>query len=222
MLRTAVASAAFARVALASAAWLTHDFRTWTQEGARRYEVAQVPVPAPAVEMLVPGVGQRALPELLAADGAVTLVDFVYTGCRSVCAALGTVFQQLQARIRAGEAGTTGAARAPVRLLSISFDPARDDVAALARYASTLNARADTWRFATVADPRGLEPLLRRFRVVVIPDGLGGFEHNAALLVVDRRGRLVRIFDYDRADDALGFARAIAGGGADGRGGVDG
>lgn len=216
MLRTAVATAAFVLVALASAAWLTHDFRTWTQEGARRYEVAQQPVPAPAVEMLVPGVGPRALPDLLAADGAVTLVDFVYTDCRSVCAALGTAFQQLQARIRAGESGTPGAARAPVRLLSISFDPARDDVATLARYASSMNARADTWRFATVADARHLEPLLRRFRVVVIPDGLGGFEHNAALLVVDRRGRLVRIFDYDRIDDALGFARAIAEGGADG------
>src|SRR5690606_3082949 len=123
---------------------------------------------------------------------------------------------------RAGESGTPGAARAPVRLLSISFDPARDDVATLARYASSMNARADTWRFATVADARHLEPLLRRFPVVVIPDGLGGFEHNAALLVVDRRGRLVRIFDYDRIDDALGFARAIAEGGADGRGGVDG
>ncbi|MBX3590398.1 MAG: SCO family protein [Burkholderiaceae bacterium] len=222
MLRTAVASAAFALVALASAAWLTHDFRTWTQEAARRYEVAQAPVPAPAVQMLVPGVGRRALADLLAADGAVTLVDFVYTGCQSVCASLGSAFQQLQARIRAAEAGAAGAARAPVRLLSISFDPARDDVATLERYASALNARADTWRFATVADARRLEPLLRRFRVVVIPDGLGGFEHNAALLVVDQRGRLVRIFDYDRIDDALGFARAIAERGADGWRGADG
>lgn len=74
----------------------------------------------------------------------------------------------------------------------------------------------DTWRFATVADPRELAPLLRQFRVIVIPDGLGGYEHNAALLVVDPRGRLVRIFDYDRIDDALGFARAIAADGAHG------
>ncbi|MCO5106685.1 MAG: SCO family protein [Burkholderiaceae bacterium] len=213
MLRTAVASAAFALLALAAAAWLTHDFRTWTQEGARRYEVAREPVPAPSVEVLVPGLGERALPDLLASEGAATIVDFFYTDCRSVCAALGTAFQQLQARIRAGEAG---AARAEVRLLSISFDPARDDVDVLARYASEMNARADTWRFATVADARSLAPLLRRFRVVVIPDGLGGFEHNAALLVVDPRGRLIRIFDYDRIDDALGFARAIAAGGADG------
>lgn len=42
----------------------------------------------------------------------------------------------------------------------------------------------DTWRFATVADRRELAPLLRQFRVTVIPDGLGGYGHNAALLVV--------------------------------------
>jgi protein SCO1/2 len=46
-----------------------------------------------------------------------------------------------------------------------------------------------------------------RFQVVVIPDGMGGFEHNAALLVVDGRSRLVRIFDY--ADTALAWVRHL-------------
>ncbi len=210
MLRTAAASAAIALLVVSSGAWLTHGFRTFTEEGARRHEVARVPVQAPAVAMLVPGLGPRALPELLAADGAATIVDFIYTDCRSACAALGTAFQQLQERVRAESARGGDEARGQVRLLSISFDPARDDLPTLTRYAATMKARGDTWRFATVADARELAPLLRQFRVVVIPDGLGGYEHNAALLVVDPRGRLVRIFDYDRIDEALGFARAIA------------
>ncbi len=214
MLRTAAASASIALLVLASAAWLTHGFRTYTEEGARRYEVAREAVPAPAIAMLVPGLGERALSDLLAAGGAATIVDFVYTDCRSVCTTLGTAFQQLQERLRAERDADGAPGR--VRLLSISFDPARDDLGTLLRYAATMKAREDTWRFATVADPRELAPLLRQFRVIVIPDGLGGYEHNAALLVVDPRGRLVRIFDYDRIDDALGFARAIAADGAHG------
>lgn len=211
MLRTALASAAFALLALAAAAGLTLDFRVWTAEGARRLEVVREPVAAPAVELLVAGHGRSTLPEALGAGGAVTIVDFVYTNCRSVCAALGTGFQQLQARIRADAARR--AAPSPVRLLSISFDRERDDPAALARYAASLSARDDTWRFATVSDAVQLATLLRRFQVVVIPDGLGGYEHNAALLVVDARGTLVRIFDYARIDDAWHFARALADGG---------
>lgn len=213
MLRTATASAAIALLVVASAAWLTHGFRTFTEEGARRYEIAREPVPAPAVAMLVPGLGMRTLPELLAADGTATIVDFIYTDCQSACAALGTAFQQLQERVRAERARGAGDARAQVRLLSISFDPARDDLPTLTRYAATMKARDDTWRFATVVDARELAPLLRQFRVVVIPDRLGGYEHNAALLVVDASGRLVRIFDYERIDEALGFARALAAGG---------
>jgi protein SCO1 len=37
--------------------------------------------------------------------------------------------------------------------------------------------------------------LLKAFGVTVIPDGAGGFVHNAALHVVDRQGRLIAIFD---------------------------
>ena len=55
-----------------------------------------------------------------------------------------------------------------------------------------------------------LAQLLRAYQVVVIADGLGGFEHNAALLVIDAQGRLLRIFDYTETDMALAYARSIA------------
>jgi len=212
MTRTALASALFVLLALVSAAWLTHGFRTWTAEGARRLELVREPAAAPAVDVVVAGDGPRPLPQLLRADGAVTIVDFVYTHCRSACAALGTGFQQLQARILASEATRAAGTAGRVRLLSISFDRERDDPATLARYAAALDARRDTWRFAAVPDAAQLASLLRRFQVVVIPDGLGGYEHNAALLVIDPDGRLVRIFDYARLDDAWHFARALAAG----------
>ncbi|HCE09145.1 MAG TPA: SCO family protein, partial [Oxalobacteraceae bacterium] len=54
--------------------------------------------------------------------------------------------------------------------------------------------------------------LLADFQVVVVPDGRGDFEHNAAILVVDQHGRLVRIFDYGEQQLALDYARYLANG----------
>ena len=225
MLRTALASCLAVVLAWAAAAWLTHDFRVFTAEGARRIEVREHPVKAPAVQVAGPGVDDVALPLLLEEHGGATIVDFVYTRCVSVCAALGSGFQQLQGRIAAGEAAGAAAGNAarnapreapreapdyaPVRLLSVSFDPAHDDIAALARYAGELHADPDIWRFVTVRDAGALDSLLRAFRVVVIPDGFAGYEHNAALLVVDADARLVRAFDYDQLEEALHFARSL-------------
>ncbi|HEY0877449.1 MAG TPA: SCO family protein [Zeimonas sp.] len=206
MLRTAVASLVAIVLAWAAAAWLTHDFRVFTAEGARRLEVRETPVTAPAVAVVGPGVEAVALPKLLQAHGGATIVDFVYTRCISVCAALGSGFQQLQQRILADD--TPAGSR--LRLLSVSFDPAHDDVTALERYARDLRADPRVWRFVTVRDDVALERLLAAFRVVVIPDGFAGYEHNAALLVVDANARLVRVFDYDQLEEALHYARSLA------------
>ena len=213
--RTTALSVLFALLAYAAGAWLTHDFQVWTAEGARRLDVALAPVPAPATPLHGPDMADTTLPLLLSEGGGVTIVDFVYTRCQTVCLALGSTFQQLQANIQEGQRNSpTGAKSAKgtagVKLLSISFDPAHDQPAALTAYAGRLQADPRIWRFATARDATALRPLLERFQVVVIPDGMGGFEHNAALLVVDGRGRLVRIFDYADMDTALAWAQHLA------------
>lgn len=213
--RTTALSALFALLAYAAGAWLTHDFQIWTAEGARRLEVALAPVPAPATPLHGPDMADTSLPLLLSEGGGVTIVDFVYTRCQTVCLALGSTFQQLQANIQEGQRTPPASAKsvkgpAGVKLLSVGFDPAHDNPAALAAYAGRLQADPHIWRFATARDETGLRLLLERFQVVVIPDGMGGFEHNAALLVVDGRGRLVRIFDYTDMDTALAWAQHLA------------
>ena len=62
---------------------------------------------------------------------------------------------------------------------------------------------------ASVPDAAQLQRLLAAWQVVVIADGVGGYEHNAALLVVDDQGRLVRIFDHSESVAALAFARSL-------------
>lgn len=210
--RTTVLSVLIALLAYAAGTWLTHDFQVWTAEGSRRLNVALAPVPAPHTPLHGPDMADTTLPLLLMAGGGVTIVDFVYTRCQTICLALGSSFQQMQAHIQEGlRKGPAGAQNAPgVSLLSISFDPAHDKPAALAAYAHRLQADPSIWRFATARDETALSLLLERFQVVVIPDGMGGFEHNAALLVVDGKGRLVRVFDYADLDTALAWAQQLA------------
>jgi protein SCO1 len=208
MLRTAVACVLLVLLSHTAARWLTHDYQVWTAEGARRLEITLHPVAAPRVAMDGPGLARQGLDALLTEGSPVTIVDFMYTRCISVCAALGAVFQQMQSAIRDGDAGE---GNAPLRLLSISFDPAHDDRAALQTYAAGLRADPQLWRFARVADASQLQALLHRYQVVVISDGLGGYEHNAALLVVDPAGRLLRVFNDTEPDAALAFARSVAG-----------
>ena len=209
MFRTAVLSALLAVAAYACSAWLTHDFQVWTAEGARRLEVALAPIAAPAVKIDGPETPAQTLPQLLADGRSVTLVDFVYTRCQTVCLTLGSTFQQMQTTLQAASPGDAAARR--VKLLSISFDGQHDEPQVLQAYAARLGADPLRWRFVRVPDAKETRRLLADFQVVVVPDGRGDFEHNAALLVIDQHGRLVRIFDYAEQQLALDYARYLAG-----------
>lgn len=202
MWRTSLACAALASTAWVCASSLTEGFEIWTAEGARRLHVARAPVAAPHAVLVGPDINHLALRDLLASPGRVTIASFIYTRCPSVCVALGTDFQQLQQAIDAGAAGD-------IRLLSISFDPAHDETEQLRRHATLWRADPRHWRVATVPDSAQLKRLLDAWQVVVIDDGQGGYEHNAALLVIDQHSRLVRIFDEADGATALAFARAL-------------
>lgn len=207
MWRTLLACALLVACGYSAANWLTRDFQVWTDEGARRLEVALHPVPAPAVALQDEDAVTVALPTLLAAHAGVTVVDFVYTHCETICLSLGSSFQQLQTALQADEhAGQTSG----VRLLSISFDGGRDDPAALQAYAKRLHADPAVWRFVRVPDAAQQRQLLRRLGVVVVPDGHGDYQHNAALLVFDGHGRMVRVFDLAEQQLALDYARHLA------------
>lgn len=205
MLRTSVLSLLVLLGAYAAAAWLTHDFQAWTQEGSRRLEVALNPVPLPQVALQGT---ERIGPTLPAATlGRVSIADFFYTRCQTVCLSLGSTFQQLQAQLQAHPA-PPGAA--PVQLISLSFDGAHDQPDVLQAYARKMGADPALWRFASMPDAAEQQAVLSRLGVVVIPDELGDFEHNAALLVFDAQGRMARVFDIAEQDLALNYARHLA------------
>jgi protein SCO1 len=183
---------------IAALSWATEGFRVITSEGARRLAVERSPSPLPDVAMV-----DQSGHSFSFADyrGRTVLVDFIYTRCPTICGVLGDDFRDVLdlARRRA----TAG----DFDLLSISFDPDRDNRQALQQYGERYGAAAPRWRVAAAADRSGLASLLRSFGAVVIPDGIGGFVHTSAVYLVDPRGRLARVFDPD-APPAL-FAVAV-------------
>jgi protein SCO1 len=171
----------------------TDGLRALTAESARRLDVASAPIAVPPTHLEL-ATGETIRFADLA--GAIVLVDFIYTRCPTLCVSLGTNFARLQDALRRSE-------RNDVRLLSISFDPEHDAPEALRAYGETYGADMRLWSLARVTDSAELKRLLAVFGIVVIEDEAGGFTHNAAIHLVDRAGRLARIYDQDDIEAAL-------------------
>lgn len=170
------------------AVWAATDgLRAFTAEGARRLAIAKAPRPLPEVPLQDQHGREFRLSDL---EGRLVAVDFVYTRCTTFCVVLGNTLQRLQAELGDELLGSE------VLLLSISFDPERDTPERLRDYGRRFGA-GGAWQLARVVDPAQLPTVLDAFGITVIPDGLGGFEHNAAVHIVDRAGRLTRIVDFD-------------------------
>ena len=186
----------------AAALWsVTFGLRGWTAEEIRRLRVLADPPQLRALRLdtstgtsLVPWTNREAEPR-------VWLVTFMYTRCPTFCTLLGIEFERLEREMK------TDPRNAGIRLLSISFDPAHDDVRALQRYATQHHAEPDRWIVAVPDSRADLARVERQTGVVVIDDGFGGFAHNAAIHVVRADGRLVRIFDFNEPEAALAWAR---------------
>jgi len=185
-----IVAAVFITVAGTAALALgTDGFRAYTSETARREAILRQPrVPPTAVLEDQDGRIFR----LEDYRGKLVAVEFIYTHCATLCRALGTSFQRIRDNVPIRALGRG------LVLFSISFDPDRDTPAQLKNYARHFGADGQGWRIARVRDKAALKSLLAAFGIVVVPDGLGGFEHNAAIHLLDPGGRLIEISDYDR------------------------
>lgn len=168
--------------------WGTDGFEAVTAETARRQAVLRSPRALPAVVLEDQDGRQFGLE---AYRGRLLAVEFIYTRCTNLCRSLGMAFRQIRDSMPADVLGREFA------LLSISFDPRHDDPASLRAYGGSFGADGVHWRLARVRDEAHLDVLLEAFGVVVIPDRLGGYEHNAAIHLIDRAGRLALISDID-------------------------
>ncbi|MGH9675302.1 MAG: SCO family protein [Bryobacteraceae bacterium] len=152
---------------------------------------------APPKEKLAPG---DAVPDFVLTDhtgrstrlagfaGRVVVVQFLYTRCPlpEVCPRLAAGFASIRHRYR-DRLGRD------LVLLSITLDPLHDTVAVLSRYAATLRADPESWRFLT-GSKEGVEAVARRFGMVYWAEE-GQIVHTAATAVIDRSGRLAAMVE---------------------------
>lgn len=196
-LRTLLVSLVVLAAGVGVLAGVTDGFRAFTTETARRIAVREHPPVVPPLSLQTAGGEQLSLGQL---RGRWLIVDFIYTNCMTYCSVQGGEFARLQRELAAPIAARM------VALLSVSFDPERDDPVALAAYQRLHGDHGAGWIAARPVDRADLVALMRVFGVVAVPDGFGGFVHNAAIAIVDPDGRLVAILDWD---DLPGATRAV-------------
>lgn len=124
--------------------------------------------------------------------GRALAVTFVYTRCPlpDFCPLMDRHFGDLQKAIVADPR-----LRDRVHLVSVSFDPAQDTPAVIQAHARARGADARTWSYLTGA-PAAIDHLTSRFGLsaVMEQDAAQTITHNLRTAVVDRRGRLVKIY----------------------------
>jgi protein SCO1 len=117
-------------------------------------------------------------------SGKVVTINFIYTSCAlpNFCFRMSNNFGVLQRRFKA-QLGRD------LELLTVTFDPQRDQPEVLARYAQTWKADPETWHFltGTVPDVRRVTDL---FGMDFFPEE-GLMSHSLHTAVIDRQGRLV-------------------------------
>ncbi|MBP2241931.1 protein SCO1/2 [Cytobacillus eiseniae] len=172
----------------------TDGFRAYTAESARTYKLLKEKPEFPNVTLEDSKGRVYSFSEL---KGKNIMLTFIYTACSDVCPKLEMNLAEVYQQIPATYIGKD------LLFLSISFDPARDDVETLEKYRKAFGSDGDTWRMARIADQNELNELLEEFGVIVIPDGEGGFTHNSAFYLVNKKGYLEEVMDFTKIDEAV-------------------
>lgn len=124
--------------------------------------------------------------------GKALAVTFVYTRCPlpDFCPLMDEHFRELQQTIAADPR-----LRGRVHLITISFDPQHDTPAVIREHAQLRGADPHIWSYLT-GPPAAIDHLTSRFGVSAIEDTDDSqmFAHNLRTSIIDRRGRLVKVY----------------------------
>jgi cytochrome oxidase Cu insertion factor (SCO1/SenC/PrrC family) len=149
----------------------------------------------PAPEGRVLDLEGRRLPMSRFTSGKITLLGFIYTSCADAggCPLAYQIFHTVHHRLSEQDD-----LRARVRLVSLSFDPARDTPARMRTYAAGRPANGVEWAFLTTESPRRLLPLLDGFGQDVRRDANGGtrgpLAHTLKVFLIDTRSVVREIY----------------------------
>lgn len=128
-------------------------------------------------------------------EGKITVVDFFFTRCTTICPRMKVQLQQLQLRL-------DDPAYDDVLILSHTVDPEHDTPEVLAEHARKLQADTARWKFLTGSKEalyrQGSEGyLLAAQEDVLAPDG---FLHSEKFVLVDRERHIRGMYDGTTAE----------------------
>jgi len=126
----------------------------------------------------------------------ITLLGFIYTTCIDPdgCPRAYRIFDTVHDAV-----ASVPALRQQVRLVTLSFDPARDSPATMGRYAGSRARRGPVpWLFLTTRSARELLPLLNGFgQDVRYTAGRRELAHVLKVFLIDRAGDVREIYSSD-------------------------
>jgi len=139
----------------------------------------------------------RRLPLSRFTAGKITLLGFIYTSCadRRGCPLAYQIFHTVHHRV-----AEDAELRSHVRLVSLSFDPARDTPEVMRHYAAGAPSNGVEWAFLTTERPRTLAPLLDGFgqdvRIETDAHGrrAGPLAHVLKVFLLDERATVREIY----------------------------
>lgn len=156
-------------------------------------------------EHVLLGSGGESAPMLGLGPGRFAIVAFIYLGCHDAagCPLLLAALQQTDRRLAASPELS-----GRVRLVTVSFDPARDGPAEMEGLRRALAPRGD-WRFFTSRDDAALRPVLEDFGQDVVRElvregaGESALRHVAKVFLVDGEGRIRNVYSSGFLDANL-------------------
>lgn len=117
--------------------------------------------------------------------GKIVLYNFTYANCGEACAPDLALMAEMQERIGAMDTGDV-----PIQLVTISFDPERDDPGMLAQLAETVGANPEQWSFVT-GNPIVLKSVIGGgFSTYYNQREDGSFLYDPTFMLVDGNGIL--------------------------------
>ncbi len=164
----------------------TNHWKVWTSESARRLAVSKRPLKLPDVDLInTQGKSIR----LHSKESTLTIMEFIFTACPTVCQIMGDKFRELQNHL------FTEGIHHQVRLLSLTFSP-EDKEIELRHYLEKYAANTHVWNAAYFKHPKELNRFMDLIGVIAIPEPEVGFIHNAAVYFI-KNNQLIAIYDYD-------------------------
>jgi cytochrome oxidase Cu insertion factor (SCO1/SenC/PrrC family) len=130
--------------------------------------------------------------------GKVWLADIIFTRCAGPCPVMTRKMAELQAALPADQ---------PVRLVTLTTDPAYDTPEVLQAYAKRFGADPARWQFLTGTKSQIVRLAVNGLRLTAVEKEMGErespedlFIHSTILVLVDQRGRVRATFETDQPD----------------------